>query len=106
MFKPRKPTTPSSKNLKQAIACGIFAVFCFIAKMYAFAGLFLLMAGFNVHFYIRNLRREDEMKEKLDKLKDDDEEAQPQEQREADYNNFLNQLEEELGDFETDEDDE
>lgn len=105
----QKPAYKS--DLKQGIMCIVCALFCFInfRQMYIFAMLFIACAVFRFFHYVKLKKREEALENMLDELEDEEDEEDsiqkpklPQKERKAQYHEFLNNLEKELGDFDED----
>lgn len=105
-----KPNPKS--DLKQGIFCAVCALFCFvnIRQMFVYALLFAACAVFRFYHYAKLKKREEMMEDLLDELGDDAEDEDrnvsaraklPRKERKERYNEFLNDLEKELGDFDT-----
>ncbi len=118
MRKFNSPPT-AKKNFIQGILCGIATLLCFvdIKSMYFLAILLALSSIANFWLFTRLKKREEEAKELQNKLteglEDEDEETEAARKRKKskkemrdEYNAFLQDLEEELGDFDEDEFDE
>ena len=128
MRKKRKPpVSPSSNCSRQAVLCGIIALFCLfnIRTMWFFFLFFTGLCVFNIRYYIKFSEREQEFEKKQRELEGeqaDDEDCSEiknqrkipsfivnhkalNQKRQERYNEFLDNLENQLGDFDIDEDD-
>lgn len=124
--KKKPPASPSSKCLKQAVLCGVASLFCLICgkTMWVFFLFFAGMTVFNGYYFVKYSKREEEAVKKQkelygesdeededDELDTDNAKARPSFlaahkandiQRQEQYNRFLNDIENQLGDFDID----
>lgn len=111
-----KPKPQYKNDFKQGILCTVCALFCFInfRQMLVFALLFAACAVFRFFHYAKLKKQEGSMESLLDELEDDEDDESsnapqksklPRKERKKQYNEFLNDLEKELGDFDADLDD-
>ncbi len=127
--KHKLPISQSSSCLRQAIMCGVAAIFCLlnIKSLWFFFLLFTAFCVFNIRYFVKYSEKEEEYEKKQKELygdteSSDDNNTSPskrvpsfianhkalEQQRQARYDDFISNLESQLGDFDTedDEDDE
>ena len=125
--KKKPPASPSSKCFKQAVLCGAVSLFCLIniRMMWFFFLFFTGMTVFNGYYFVKYSKREEEAVKKQKELygetgeEDEYDESSDTDstkarpsflanhkandmQRQEQYNRFLNDLENQLGDFDID----
>lgn len=117
-YKPQR--TRSSKNLKQAILYGIVGVLCLlrVQQLWLFSLLFFACMGASIWLYIRHKKKEEQLDNIINGFDEEDEmearkdfaarrnmkkfSLKERKQRKAEYDKFLSDLDNELGNYDDD----